>query len=111
MRTSFSVLCVCVLLVGVLLSCTAPDKQAASTVTEESTKSALQVSAAPAKTTPEGTQYQYRAVCLEKAAHGGNEQVLSTWLDSKDEAMKLGQYHGDFKKNGHRWRIEERVKP
>ena len=54
---------------------------------------------------------QYRAVCLEKASHGGNEYVLSRWLDVRDKAFALGQYHGDFKEKGHRWRLEERVRP
>ena len=104
MRKSFSVTCVLVLMVGVFLGCTAPDKKDASTVTE---KSSLQTSTA----NPEGKQYQYRAVCIEKEAHAGNEQVLSTWLDRRDEAESFAKYHGDFKNKGHRWRIEERVKP
>jgi hypothetical protein len=54
---------------------------------------------------------QYRAVCLEAEAHGGNRQVLSRWLDERDKAFALGQYHGDFKDKGHRWVLEERVKP
>ena len=107
MRKSFPVTCWFVLMVGVFIGCTATDKKDASTVTKEATKSSLQTSAA----NPEGKQYQYRAVCIEKEAHGGNEQVLSTWLDSRNEANKLAQYHGDFKEKGHRWRIDERVKP
>jgi len=54
---------------------------------------------------------QYRAVCSEKAMHGGNEQVLSRWLDEKDKAVALGEYHSNFKDKGHRWRLEERAKP
>jgi len=42
---------------------------------------------------------------------GKNEYVLSKWFDSRDKANELGQYHGDFKYKGHRWRIDERVKP
>jgi hypothetical protein len=37
--------------------------------------------------------------------------VLSRWLDSRDKASALGRYHGDFKEKGHRWRLEERVRP
>jgi hypothetical protein len=59
----------------------------------------------------DGKVREYRAVCQEKEAHGGNEQVLSRWLMERDKAVALGQYHGDFKEKGHRWRIEERVKP
>ena len=54
---------------------------------------------------------QYRAVCLETAAHGGNKQVLSRWLDAKDKAVALGDYHGNFKDKGHRVIYEERVRP
>jgi hypothetical protein len=54
---------------------------------------------------------QFRAVCSEKTMHGGNEQVLSKWLDEKDKAVALGEYHSNFKDKGHRWRLEERAKP
>jgi hypothetical protein len=54
---------------------------------------------------------QFRAVCSEKTMHGGNEQVLSKWLDDKDKAVALGEYHSNFKDKGHRWRLEERAKP
>jgi hypothetical protein len=54
---------------------------------------------------------QYRAVCTEKTAHGGNEYVLSRWLDARDKAMDLGEYHSNFKEKGHRVRYEERVRP
>ena len=33
------------------------------------------------------------------------------WLDEKDKAVALGEYHGNFKDKGHRWRLEERAKP
>ena len=58
-----------------------------------------------------GEQRQYRSVCIEKDQHGGTEYVLSRWLESKEKANEFGQYHGDFKYKGHRWRIDERVKP
>jgi hypothetical protein len=58
-----------------------------------------------------GTPLQYRAVCTEAAAHGGTEYVLTRWLDSRDKAKGYGEYHGDFKEKGHRWRLEQRVKP
>jgi len=111
MRKSFSATCLFVLMVSVCISCQAPDKKDASTVTEEKTKSSLQTSSAHVEPKSEGKQHQYRAVCIEKEGHGGNEQVLSKWLDSRDQANSLGQYHGDFKYKGHRWRIEERVTP
>jgi hypothetical protein len=55
--------------------------------------------------------HEYRAVCTEKAMHGGTEYVLSKWLEIKDQALELGNYHGQFKEKGHRIRIDERVKP
>jgi hypothetical protein len=100
-----------VLLVGGLMGCQAPDKQEASTATAAATKSSPRSSAAQAGPTATGTSYQYRAVCIEKDAHGGHEYVLSKWLDSREQADGFGQYHGDFKEKGHRWRIDERVKP
>ena len=53
---------------------------------------------------------QYRAVCTEKAAHGGTEYVLSRWLDTRDKALALGEYHSNFKDKGHRVRYEERIR-
>ena len=111
MYKSFSATCLFVLIVGVFMSCQDTDKKDASTVTEEKTKSSLQTSATHVEPKSEGKQYQYRAVCIEKEEHGGNEYVLSKWLDNKDQANNFGQYHGDFKYKGHRWRIEERVTP
>jgi hypothetical protein len=65
--------------------------------------------AATVDTSSEGKQF--RAVCIEKAGHGGNEQVLSRWLDERDKAVALAEYHVNFKDKGHRWRLEERAKP
>jgi hypothetical protein len=53
---------------------------------------------------------QYRAICTEKASHGGNEYVLSRWLDTRDKALALGEYHSNFKEKGHRVRYEERIR-
>ena len=102
MRRSFSVACVLVLMMGVCSGCQA-------TGPEGATQSSPQTNAATVPPSSDGKQY--RVVCLEKAAHGGNEQVLSRWLDSRDKASALGRYHGDFKEKGHRWRLEERVRP
>jgi hypothetical protein len=110
-RKLFSVTCLFVLMVGVFMSCKDADKKDASTVKEEANKSSPQTSAAHVELKSEEKQHQYRAVCISKEEHGGNEQVLSTWLDSRDEAKRLGLYHGEFKYQGHRWRIEERVTP
>jgi hypothetical protein len=88
MRPSLSFVCLSVLALTVCIGC-----QAAATV----------------YTSSEGKQF--RAVCAEKAAHGGNEQVLSRWLDERDKAVALGEYHANFKDKGHRWRLEERAKP
>jgi hypothetical protein len=88
MRRSFTLVCLSGLLIGISIGC----KAAATVDTSSAGK-------------------QYRAVCSEKAMHGGNEQVLSRWLDEKDKAVALGEYHSNFKDKGHRWRLEERAKP
>ncbi|MGH7494258.1 MAG: hypothetical protein ACREOO_17950 [bacterium] len=96
---------VVVLMIGALVGCTNSDK------TAEAAKSPPLTNGAGAAPSSEGGQHQYRAVCIEKAEHGGNEYVLSKWLDSREKADELGKYHGDFKYKGHRWRIDERAKP
>lgn len=88
MRRSFSLVCLSLLMIGISVGC----KAAATVDTSSAGK-------------------QFRAVCSEKAMHGGNEQVLSKWLDEKDKAVALGEYHSNFKDKGHRWRLEERAKP
>ncbi|MGH7456751.1 MAG: hypothetical protein ACRENG_35710 [bacterium] len=103
MRKSFFVACLFFLMIGVLIGCQSTGKN-------EAANSAPQTNGASVESKP-GEQHQYRAVCIEKAEHGGNEYVLSKWFDSRDKANELGQYHGDFKYKGHRWRIDERVKP
>jgi hypothetical protein len=103
MRKSISVTCLFILVIGVLIGCQSADKK------NETSSSSFQANAANAA--PPAGEKQYRAVCIEKAEHGGNEYVLSKWMDNKDKANELGQYHGDFKYKGHRWRIDERVKP
>ena len=103
MHKSLFVACFFVLMIGIFIGCQSSNKN-------EATNSSPQTNGASVASKP-GEQRQYRAVCLEKAAHGGNEQVLSKWLDQKAKAEELGTYHGDFKDKGHRWRLEERVKP
>jgi hypothetical protein len=88
MRRSFLVVCLSALTMGIAIGC----KAAATVDTSSAGK-------------------QFRAVCSEKAMHGGNEQVLSKWLDAKEKAVALGEYHSNFKDKGHRWRLEERMKP
>jgi hypothetical protein len=92
-----------VLLIGVLIGCQSTGKN-------EAASSSPQANGASVASKP-GEQRQYRAVCLQKEAHGGNQQVLSKWLDEKEKAEELGKYHTDFKDKGHQVVIEERVKP
>lgn len=105
MRKPFYLAFLLALMLGVLLGCSSSEKSEAAA---QPSVSANGASAAP---TAEGKQMQYRAVCIEKQAHAGNEYVLSKWLDDKEKANSFGQYHGDFKEKGHRWRVDERVKP
>jgi hypothetical protein len=103
MRKPFFVAGLLVLLMGVFIGCQSSGK------TPEAANASLQTNGANAEAKSDGKQY--RAVCIEKDQHGGNEYVLSKWMDDKNKADELGQYHGDFKYKGHRWRIDERVKP
>ena len=97
MRTSSSVACAAVLILGIFGSgCSSSEKTAA----------------AAGKSPDQGDGiHEYRAVCIEKEKHGGNEQVLSKWLEVRSQAQSLGGYHSEFKNKGHQIRIEERVKP
>lgn len=53
---------------------------------------------------------QYMAVCTETREHGGQEYVLTSWLDSKSEADEAGKAH-ERSTRGHRWTIKTRQKP
>lgn len=103
MRKQLAFFCLIVLLIAAIMGC------------QSSSQDETTGTAAPSDTTSiassPGVQQQYRAVCLAKEAHGGNEQVLSKWLDEREKAEALGKYHGDFKNMGHQWKIEMRVKP
>lgn len=46
----------------------------------------------------------YRAVCTEKAEHGGKEVELGDWRPSMTQANRDGKAHELFTR-GHRWRI------
>jgi len=101
MRTSWPVACAAVLILGVFSSgCGGTDKTAPAAAIEDASKSSA---------LGDGI-HEYRAVCTEKVLHGGNEYVLSRWLETRDQARSIGDYHGGFKYKGHQIRIEERVK-
>jgi hypothetical protein len=103
----FAITCLFVLITGSSIGCSTDNE------TEDASKGTSQNHSAYMK--PEAgageTGHQYRAVCLEKEAHAGNVQVLSRWLDDRQKAYELGNYHGEFKDKGHRWIIEDRVNP
>lgn len=105
MRKPFYLAFLLALMLGVFLGCSSSEK------TEEAAQPSVSANGASVAPAAEGKQMQYRAVCIEKQAHAGNEYVLSKWLDDKEKANSFGQYHGDFKEKGHRWRVDERVKP
>jgi hypothetical protein len=92
-----------VLLIGVLAGCQSTGKNEAANSSPQANGASV--------ASKSGEQHQYRAVCLQKEAHRGNNQVRSKWLDEKEKAEALGKYHTDFKDKGHRMVIEERVKP
>lgn len=108
MRKSYLVSCWFALILGLVIGCQSADKQEAAASSQ-----AVESGAAYSEPQPgpgiEG--YQYRAVCIEKEAHGGTPYVLSRWLSDRGKAFALGKYHTDHKEKGHRWILEERVKP
>ena len=99
MRISLAALCVTALILGVSIGCNATGK-GTSAATEAASSSSAQ---------GDGI-HEYRAVCIQKELHDGNEYVLSTWLETREAAKAIGDYHGEFKYKGHQIRIEERVK-
>ena len=97
MRTTSSVACAAVLILGIWSSACSPNDKSA---------------AAAGKSPAQGDGiHEYRAVCIEKEKHAGNEQVLSKWLEVRSQAESIGGYHSEFKNKGHQIRIEERIKP
>ena len=110
MRQSCSAACLFVLIAGGLSGCSSTDTTATSGVRRDSNTASAHADGATSDQSL-GTQYEYRAVCLEKEAHGGNEYVLTRWLDTKAKAGEFANYHAEFKYKGHRTRIDTRVKP
>ena len=110
MCQSCSAACLFVLIVGGLSGCSSTDTTGTSGVTRDSNRPSSHADGATSDQTL-GTPFEYRAVCLEREAHGGNEYVLTSWLDTKAKAGELANYHGEFKYKGHRTRIDRRVKP
>lgn len=53
---------------------------------------------------------QYMAVCTETKEHGGQEYVLTSWLNTKLEADEAGKAH-ERATRGHRWTIKTRQQP
>ena len=102
MRTSWPVAYTAVLILGFFMSgCSASGKSAPSASTEGASDSSAQ----------DDGIHEYRAVCTQKELHGGSEYVLSRWLETRQLAKQISDYHGEFKYKGHIVRIEERVKP
>jgi len=102
MRTSLPAACVAALILAVSSSgCDGSNKAAAAAQPQDAGKSSAR---------GDGV-HQYRAVCTEKALHDGNEYILTSWLDTKEEARTIGDYHGWFKYRGHQVRLDERTKP
>jgi hypothetical protein len=100
MRTSLPVACAAVLICAVFSGCSASGKSPSAS-TEDASYAADQ---------GDGI-HEYRAVCTKKELHAGNEYVLTTWLETRQMAKQIGDYHGELKYKGHIVRIEERVKP
>lgn len=97
---------------GLIAGCHATRSPEDGPIVDVATGARIQPGAAEdVKTAPDGKPYEFRAVCLEKERHAGREHVLSKWTEDQAAVRDLGQYHGNFKDKGHRWRLEERPKP
>lgn len=92
------------LLAAILAGCSPGPSREATTSSAQTPATSLPLDTAAG-------ERQYRAVCLDARSHGGNEQVLTRWLDTRAKAKEIGDYHADFKYKGHSVRIEERVRP
>ena len=91
MRMSFFVSCL-LILAGVFLGCQTAEKEAA------------------AASSNSGEVIQYRGVCMATDVHGGNEYVLTKWLDDKNKVLVYTKEH-ERKNKSHIVEIQERVKP
>jgi hypothetical protein len=102
MCKSFSVACLFVLVLGMFVfGCSSAGNDGAA-------NSSSQANAGNAESKAEGKQYQ--AVCTAVQEHGGNEYVLTKWVDSKYKAEVYGKEH-ERKNNTHVVKYNERVKP
>ncbi|MCI0694785.1 hypothetical protein L0337_22610 [candidate division KSB1 bacterium] len=102
MRKSFSIACLLVMMIGVSIGCDSANKK------EETNQSSLQTNAANGGQQSDGKQYQ--AACTDKQTHGGNDYVLTKWLDSKYKAEVYGKEH-ERKNKGHVVIYKERITP
>jgi hypothetical protein len=93
---------------GGLSGCAKPQREDGYVVDIDADSVRVPAAAEDATTAPDGRKYQFRAVCTE-ARHPGGMLVLSKWVDDLAVVRDLGQYHGDHKAKGHRWRIERRI--
>lgn len=91
-----------------LSGCSTPEREDGYIVDVDADTVRIHGAAQDATTAPDGKKYQFRAVCME-SRHPGRMLVLSKWVDDLSVVRDLGQYHGDHKAKGHRWRIERRI--
>lgn len=90
------------------IGCARPEREDGYVVDVEADSVRIHGAAQDATTAPDGRKYEFRAVCIE-SKHPGGMIVLSKWVDDLTVVRDLGQYHGDHKAKGHRWRIERRI--
>lgn len=108
MRTLFFVGFLLVLVSAAFLGCEVMERKEKSSGAV--TNPPVQPGASLVDPKAEAQQYQYRAVCTEKEAHGGNEYVLTRWLDSEEKVLPYSREH-ERKNKGHIVRIETRARP
>jgi len=97
MHKFFALACLLFMSFGAVLSCkNSEDKHDAPSVSAASDSA--------------NAAMQYMAVCTTKAEHGGNEYILTKWLDDKPKAEVFGREHL-MKKKAHYVIYKTRMRP
>jgi hypothetical protein len=102
MRKSFPLAYLLALMLGILIiDCSSSSKDDAANSSSQANTGNVE---------PKSDGQQYQAVCTDTQAHGGNDYVLTKWVDSKYKAEIYGKEH-ERKNKGHVVKYNERAKP
>ncbi len=100
----FALACLLFMAFVALLSCKNSEEK------HNATHASAVLDSANAATPEETSSLQYMAVCTTKEEHGGNEYILTKWLDDKHKAEVFGREHL-MKKKAHYVIYRTRVRP